>query len=282
MAAWYYYDNDGQIQGPVSGASGGQLEKLARQGIITPETMIVTDGGKDIPPQQYSMLPLHVAVDELNIEFVKILVSQGADVDGKDKHDSTPLHRAVTLPKGLEIVEFLVSQGANVNATDKFGETILMRAALNSSINVIKFLVSKGAGKDVNVKDKGGYTPLHGAAKYGYVEIAKYLVSLGADVNAQDKGDGDSPLHALQSQYFNHENLEMAKYLVSQGANVNLQNRKGRTPLHLAAALKEKIEVAKFLVSAGTDISVQDKYGKTPLDIAEKKNRALVKYLFGK
>jgi len=43
MSTWFYYDNNGQKQGPVS---GGQLKGLAKAGVITPETMIETEDGK--------------------------------------------------------------------------------------------------------------------------------------------------------------------------------------------------------------------------------------------
>jgi len=43
MPTWFYYDNAGQKQGPVT---GGQLKSLAQSGHITPETVIETDNGK--------------------------------------------------------------------------------------------------------------------------------------------------------------------------------------------------------------------------------------------
>ncbi|MCL2710519.1 MAG: type II secretion system protein GspG [Planctomycetaceae bacterium] len=43
MSTWFYYDSNGQKQGPVS---GGQLKGLAKAGMISPETIIETDEGK--------------------------------------------------------------------------------------------------------------------------------------------------------------------------------------------------------------------------------------------
>jgi len=43
MSTWYYYDTDGQKQGPVT---GGQLKGLAKAGQITPETVVETEEGK--------------------------------------------------------------------------------------------------------------------------------------------------------------------------------------------------------------------------------------------
>jgi len=43
MSTWFYYDSNGQKQGPVS---GGQLKGLAKAGLITPGTLVETEDGK--------------------------------------------------------------------------------------------------------------------------------------------------------------------------------------------------------------------------------------------
>jgi len=43
MAKWYYYDNNGEKQGPIRGR---QLKELARLGIIAPGTLLETEKGK--------------------------------------------------------------------------------------------------------------------------------------------------------------------------------------------------------------------------------------------
>ena len=46
MSSWFYYDNNGQKLGPVS---GGQLKGLAKVGLITPETIVETEEGVTVP-----------------------------------------------------------------------------------------------------------------------------------------------------------------------------------------------------------------------------------------
>jgi len=45
MSTWFYYDNNGQKQA----ATVEQLKELARQGGITPETVIENEAGKSAP-----------------------------------------------------------------------------------------------------------------------------------------------------------------------------------------------------------------------------------------
>jgi len=49
MSTWYYYDNDGQKQGPYS---GGQLKWLAKNGKISSETVVETEEGKTAPARK--------------------------------------------------------------------------------------------------------------------------------------------------------------------------------------------------------------------------------------
>ena len=49
MTTWFYYDKDGQKQGPIS---GGKLKGLAKVGLISPETLVEAESGKTVPAQK--------------------------------------------------------------------------------------------------------------------------------------------------------------------------------------------------------------------------------------
>ena len=138
-----------------------------------------------------------------HLEIVKYLISKDADINAKRDKGLTAL--MVASSGKLEIVKALVegkggllsvfSKGADVNAKDDNGETALMRACANGKLEIVKYLISKGA--DVNAKitvgPHKGLTALIGASMRGHLEVVKYLVSKGADVNAKS----DSGMTAL-------------------------------------------------------------------------------------
>ena len=94
-------------------------------------------------------LKLDDAINRGNLEEVKELLSQGADIEYQDSFGSTPLMNASWIGS-TELVEYLLSRGANINHLDTEGDTALSKV---KSIGhneyghdaVIKLLMSKGA-----------------------------------------------------------------------------------------------------------------------------------------
>jgi ankyrin repeat protein len=86
----------------------------------------------------------------------------------------------------IERVKSLVQQGADVNEKLSTGVTPIMFACRSGTMDIVEFLVEQGA--DVNARDKNGLTPLMIAAEMGYFEICRYLIEHGADAKIQDNG----------------------------------------------------------------------------------------------
>jgi len=158
--------------------------------------------------------PLHDMAYDASVKVFEFLVSQGADVNAKNKNGETPFHVAARKNENVEVFEFFVSQGADVNVKDEHGMTPLHIAARwNENVEIVKFLVSQGA--DVNAKNDNGYTPLHEAARYDVsVETIKFLIHKGADVHAQDN-DRKTPLDLTQSRDITCSE-ELRLYLLEQ------------------------------------------------------------------
>ena len=100
--------------------------------------------------------PLHFAAWAGHKEIAKILLLNGADINGRDDSQNTPLHKAVN--SRAEMVSFLVQNGANVNAVNIHKDTPLIIAARNGCPEIVGILMKNGARKDL--KDENGQTAL--------------------------------------------------------------------------------------------------------------------------
>ena len=92
----------------------------------------------------------------------------------------------------------------------------------------------------VNVRDENMRTPLFHAAQDGTLEVAKFLVSKGAEVNAREE-DGETPLHFAAKD----DEYATVQFLVEKGAEVNARDRYGKTPLYRTRDARIKEYLAK-------------------------------------
>ena len=147
---------------------------------------------------EYKDLSLfHLAVAWCSdVEVLKYLVSQGADVQKTRGSNKTSLHIAA-LHNSVEVLQYLISQDADVNAVEQhWNRSPLHYACEKNSWDVAQYLISQGA--DVHARDCEGYTPLHIAAMENTVEVLQCLVSQGADVHAKCAGNGTPLKHAAE------------------------------------------------------------------------------------
>ena len=160
------------------------------------------------------------------LDIVKYLISKGADINARDKSGATALIAAATFSfvtnkdGNLEVVKALVeggsfllfktNKGADINARDieLGGATALMMASSAGDLEVVKYLISKGA--DVNVRTKYGKTALSLAKTKEIKDVLLYT----NDAKDCDLGDV-SACGRVGSAYFlgkgTTKNLKLAK-----------------------------------------------------------------------
>ena len=137
----------------------------------------------EAPTGKASDISMHDAVGTGNIEAVKQHIAAGMDVNAKhDAFGITSLEIAA-IAGHKEIVELLISEGADVNAKDKKGRTPLHHAATHGRKEIVELLIAKGA--DVNAKTEGGITPLDWAKRHP--EIATLLRKHGGKTTEELK-----------------------------------------------------------------------------------------------
>lgn len=212
------------------------------------------------------------------LNLAKYLVEEkGWDVNEKNTWGGTPLF--VACENGnLNMIEYLVEKGAEIDVLDEAGVAALQRASYRGNLDVVQCLVDLGANVDVVVdndeEDVDGETPLFWACEGKSFDVVKYLVEHGADVNKENEY-GETPL--FKACYSGNENI--VKYLVEQGAGVNKESEDEETPLFFAC-LQGHENIVKYLVEHGADVNKATDSGETPLHIARKKGyENIVRYL---
>src|SRR4051794_609860 len=94
-------------------------------------------------PDQRGNTPMHYAADNRELEIVKLLVENGAELNALDATKWTPLHYAIF--GQLEMVNYLLKSGADINALTYNKWTPLHYASWCGYLKVVKQLVAGGA-----------------------------------------------------------------------------------------------------------------------------------------
>lgn len=203
--------------------------------------------------------PLHIAVRNNKVEFVKFLIERGAEVEAKDVNGATPLFISLEVDN-LELAKYFVEKGADVNVEANDGRRLVHLAGSSKTVDTIKWLV--GLGLDINVKDKEANLPIHYTCNSGELNTLMFLIQKGQPINDLNKR-GYAPLHlACESGQ-----LILAKALIDAGADFKLLTSNGRSPLHLCAE-KGYWGPAQILILKGLDVDIKDSDGYTPLHLA--------------
>jgi ankyrin repeat protein len=174
----------------------------------------------------------------------------------------------------LEAVRTLVKQGADVNAAQGDGMTALHWAAQRGDAAMLKVLLSAGANTLAATR-LGGYTPLHLASQEGRGEAIEVLLDGGARVGIVTT-TGAAAIHFAADA----GQPDAIRVLLAHGADVNAADAYGgRTPLMFAVA-KNRLEAIRALLKGKADVAattrVVDYAEQARADDAERRRRARV------
>lgn len=231
------------------------LHEAAANGDIEQVKALIAQGAEVNAKDENGQTPLLLALNRDHLEVAELLVSSGADVDALDGRTGKPLLLSVGGRK--KRVEFLLSKGADIEAKDGNGLTLLNLIAAYSNerdyLEVIELLLEKGA--DIEARGYGDCTPLQAVAEVGRKEAAEFLLVHGARVDAAPGRFFGTAVH--QAMRGGHK--DMVRWCLSHGLEI--------PPLHQAAYFGQTGKV-RSLLNTGGDVNQEDAAGFTALHCA--------------
>ncbi|XP_030072957.1 ankyrin repeat, SAM and basic leucine zipper domain-containing protein 1 [Microcaecilia unicolor] len=185
----------------------------------------------------------------------------------EDKEET--LKKALTMGN-VTLVEELLNAGLNVESRFQFGWTPLMYAASVANLELVRFLLDKGANASF---DKDKYTVLMAAcnarsSEEKIVKCVELLLSRNANPNVAGRKLMTTLMMAAREGY-----AQVVSLLVAHAAEINSQDENGYTALTWAASQGHKSTVLRLL-ELGADKSLQTKDGQTPGEIAHRYNHS--------
>uniref|UniRef100_A0A8B9VKF5 Protein phosphatase 1 regulatory subunit n=1 Tax=Anas zonorhyncha TaxID=75864 RepID=A0A8B9VKF5_9AVES len=202
----------------------------------------------------FEISEINLACIDENLDMVKFLVENGANVNQQDNEGWTPLH-AVASCGYLNIAEYLISHGANVAAVNSEGEVpsdIAEEAAMKDLL--LEQVKKQGVDLDLARKEE----------EQQMLQDARQWLNSGRIEDIKQPRTGATALHVAAAKGYS----EVMRLLIQAGFNLNVQDNDGWTPLHAAAHWGVK-EACSILAEALCDMDIRNKLGQTPFDVAD-------------
>jgi len=232
-------------------------------------TMGAAAARRAVSTRPTDVFQLERAVQRGQIDIVRKALTDGWDLNQRNRHGSTLLHVAIQHDQA-KVVELLLAKGAEVGPFAAAGlgrEDEVMRA-----LRADPTLLSAGGPR--------GSSLLHWAIMGGQTRLIRQLVANGADVNPQLRGGIGPPLTvAIRSR-----RLDVVRFLLDAGANMNIPLQTSQPPL-CEAIQTGNLDMIKLLLQRGADVNVRqlDMHGRGPLMQAlQTKNRVVAHLLIDK
>jgi len=198
--------------------------------------------------------------DRCSLDVLKFLVNYGADINGRNFYNQTPLMIA-SIKNNPYYIRYLSALKVEVNLMDDFGRSALMYAVINRSNKCIKVLLANNA--DISLTDKKGFD----VAMHCFVSGNKFIADLLVQNNVlllQEYDDKKTSLIFAAMA----GNTEMVTYLINEGADYDAADIKKRTALMYAAA-NNHYDSVRVLIESNANTTLLDKNGHTAAEMSK-------------
>lgn len=199
------------------------------------------------------------AVLRNNVDYVRLLLSYGADPNMLDLRGSAP----VDVVRGPAVCRLLLEAGAknNINPQKRCSSSVHEQARIGCADEMSLF---KEAGFDIEPRDYDNETPLLNATYFGHTAMVERLIEFGADISNANNSSRDSALHFAA----NFDRSQILKILLERGADYTVLNCNGRSIAHCAARAGST-ELVRVIAKANLerlDLTLRDHDGQLPSD----------------
>jgi ankyrin repeat protein len=223
-------------------------------------------------------LVLQMAAFSKQESFVELLLSRGANVNGKGYHYYGTALQAAARCGHTTLTQKLLDAGAEVNATGGAWHTALRAALVDGHETTAQLLLDHGANLERDLTRYGKHQPpavesmstLQLAARTGNADIVASILAIGADPLLDVLEDSQHPLIIAASKGA----VQMVEALLNAGAPVNIHFKPSHQSLPVHSAVASPIHAASFagqldalilLIRSGADIESDFDESGTPL-----------------
>ncbi len=175
---------------------------------------------------------LHRAAHVGDVDTIRQLVRQGADLEARDGANRTPAHVAA-YASHEEALKVLAAAGADMNALEHQDYDLVTIAAVANDLDMLETALALGNSPD-NITSLYEGTALIAAAHLGHHEVVKTLIEAGAPLDHVNNLHWTALIEAVILGDGGGDHQLTVRHLVEAGADSSLADRNGVTPLQHA------------------------------------------------
>ncbi len=205
-------------------------------------------------------------IERVDNKTIKHLLSKKGNYVNKLTHDGRTYIFWAAYRGNLEMMQFLVDKGAKTDVVDSHGYSLLNFAAVTGQLDtkLYDFCIANGANITKEKSHDGANALLLVAPFVKDYALVEYFISKGIDLHSvDDHGNGIFNYAAKRG------NIEFLDTLIKKGVIYKGLNKKGGNAMLFASqgtrGHSNPIETFLYLEKLGIDINVTTKNGETPL-----------------
>jgi ankyrin repeat protein len=205
-------------------------------------------------------------------EKARVLITAGADVNAKTKTGHTALVIAANYLGAVGTVKALLERGADVNA--RTTRPSFLNSALASGVSrgdreLIKTLLERGSVLNDFPNASSAYAR---AVMSGDAPTASFLLERGAARKPPPFVSAGAKQTTLLMWAITRGYADVVRLLLARGESVDDRDADGWTPLHYAAAARDRgdNDVIQMILDRGGDPQALTAAHETPMDLARR------------